>query len=313
MANHIAFPHDRLFKSIMSNPEAIREFLEQNLPDNVKRAIDLATIQPQKESYINQQLRSKMVDLLFSVEFNHQPGYLYLLIENQSTCDELMAFRLIKYIIAIMEEHLKKTQQNILPVVYPMVIYSGKSKYHGVTDLFELFGEHQQLARDTLWQPFRLIDLSQIPDEKLKQSIWYGVAAYTMKHIFKKEVTDFLKNVVELLKPIDKFGDIDYIMTIVSYIAEVTEIDKETLVETVKTALPTIEEKIMTAAEQWRQEGRQEGVQLGKQEGILLGKQEGIHEALKTVACKLLSQGRTTDEVVALTGLSTVELEQLKK
>ena len=161
------------------------------------------------------------------------------------------------------------------------------------------------IARDTLWQPFRLIDLSQIPDEKLKQSIWYGVAAYLMKHIFEKDVTAFFKNIVELLKPIDKSGDIDYIITIISYITEVTEIDKETLVETIKNTLPTVtEDKIMTLAEQWRQEG----VQLGRQEGV----HEGEQKALKAIAGKLLSQGKATHEVADLTGLSAFELEQLK-
>jgi predicted transposase/invertase (TIGR01784 family) len=300
MANNIAFPHDRLFKSIMSNSKAMQEFFEQNLPTNVRNAINLTTIEAQKESYIDNHLRAQMVDLLYAVEFNNQPGYLYLLIEHQSTCDELMAFRLIKYMMAIMDEHLKKTKQNILPVVYPMILYSGERKYRCSTDLFDLFGEHKQLARDILWHPFRLVDLSQIPDEELKKSIWYGVGAYLMKHIFEKEVRAVFENVVELLKPIDKAGDTDYIMSIISYVAEVNEIDKEILLETVKAALPTVKEKIMTAAEQWRQEGRQEGVH------------EGELKALKTIARKLLSQGRTTDEVVVLTGLSTLELEQLK-
>ena len=75
--NRIAHPHDSLFKSIMSNSKAIKEFFEQNLPDKIREVIDLATIKPQKETYIDNHLRSSLVDLLYSAEFNNQTGYLF--------------------------------------------------------------------------------------------------------------------------------------------------------------------------------------------------------------------------------------------
>ena len=113
-------------------------------------------------------------------------------------------------------------------------------------------------------------------------------------------------------------GDIDYIMSIVSYITETTEIDVKTVVETIKDRLPTVtEERIMTLAQRWEHEGYKKGLTLAeqwKQEGMQKGVQLGRQETLKAVATasKLLSQGRNIDEVVTLTGLSASELDQLK-
>lgn len=315
--NNTPFPHDRLFKSIMSNPKAIREFFEQNLPTNIRQIVNFDTISPQKETFIDNNLRLQLVDLLYSAEFNGKKGYLYLLVEHQATCDKLMPFRIIKYMVAIMDGHLKKTKKNILPIIYPLVIYSGWRNYNCSTDIFDLFGSNKELAKDILWHPFRLIDLSKIPDETLQNSIWYGVAAYLMKHIFEKDATIFFINIVELLKPIDKAGDIDYIYKIISYITEVTKIDREVFVETVKTGLTTSTgEKVMTLAEQFRQEGRQEGelrgIEKGKQEGLHKGLYEGEQKALKTVAMNLFGQGMTIKQVALVTGLSVSELNKLK-
>jgi predicted transposase/invertase (TIGR01784 family) len=325
---------------MMTEPKVIREFFEQNLPSNIKSVVDFTTIQPQKESYVDDKLRLQITDMLYSAEFNNKPGYLYLLVEHQSTPDKLMAFRVLKYMISIMEHHIHKTGTDRLPIVYPIIFYTGSKNYNHSTNLFDLFG-NKELAQDILWQPYRLIDLSKIPDEKLKEFLRYGVIARTMKHIYQKDFLPALKNIIGDLKAIEGLGEMNYIYTILSYIIEAGEIpDRKEFIKTIKTGLMTVdEEKVMTLAEQFRQEGRQEGLQEGKQEGLKLaeqfkqdalqeglqkgkqegkaegkaeGKQEGKAEALKAVAMKLFSQGMTIHQVATVTGLSVWDIEELK-
>jgi predicted transposase/invertase (TIGR01784 family) len=311
--NDITHPPDRFFKSVMSNPKTTKEFFEQHLPANIRSSINLDTINYKNESYIDSELRLQLVDVLYSAEFNGKAGYLYLLIEHQSNPQELMPLRILKYMVAIMEDHIKKTETNTLPIVYPMILYSGWKNYNYSTDLFDLFGENKELAQDIFWRPYKLIDLSKISDDELTSSIWFGVAAYVMKHVFEKDLKAYFKNVVELLKPIDKENNVDYICKIISYVAEVTEIDKEVFVETIKNGLKTLtEDKIMTLAEQFKQEGRQEGRQEGMHAGELKGKAEGKAEALKAVAISLFGQGMTIEQTGTITGLSASELEKLK-
>lgn len=93
--------------------------------------------------------------------------------------------------------------------------------------------------------------------------------------------------------------------TVLTYILEASEIDKQDFIDTVKIGLSTMgEEKVMILAEQFRQEGRQEGWQDVKQEGKL--------EALKTVAISLFSQGMPVAQIAAVTGLSVQDIEKLK-
>jgi len=203
---------------MMTEPKVIREFFEQNLPDNIKSIINFETILLQKESFIDDRLRLQITDMLYSAEFSGRIGYLYLLVEHQSIPDNLMAFRILKYMVAIMEYHLRKTNSDVLPIIYPLIFYSGNRNYNHSTDLFDLFGDKKELAKDILWQPYRLIELSKIPDDKLKEFLRYGVIARTMKYIYQKDFLPILKDLINDLRHIETFGDMNYIYTILSYI-----------------------------------------------------------------------------------------------
>ncbi|CAL7960522.1 transposase [Gammaproteobacteria bacterium] len=312
MANSHLTPHDRFFRSMMTDPKVIREFFEQNLPANIKSVVNFATIQPQKESFVDDKLRLQITDLLYSAEFSNKAGYLCLLIEHQSSPHKLMAFRVLKYIMAIMEHHIHKTGGDKLPIVYPVIFYTGYRNYGYSTDLFDLFSD-KELAKDILWKPYQLVDLSQIPDEKLKQYLRYGVIARTMKYIYQKDFLPVLKGLIGDLKDIETQGEMNYIYTILSYIFEAGEIpDKQEFVKTIKSGLSKVnEDNIMTLAEQFRQEGLQKGKLEGLQEGLQKGKVEASN-AVKAIAMNLFSQGLTIEQIAVATGLSVEEIRLLK-
>ncbi|MEI8055082.1 MAG: Rpn family recombination-promoting nuclease/putative transposase [bacterium] len=333
MAHSHLIPHDKLFRTTMVDPRIAREFFEQNLPADIKAIIDFATIQLQNESHIDDKLKLQITDLLYYAEFSGKPGYIYVLIEHQANPHKLMPFRLIKYMIAIMEDHLKKTKDDILPVIYPCIFYTGDRNYNYSTDLFDLFGDNKELAKGILLQPYQLIDLSKIPDEKLKEFLRYGVMARTMKHIYEKDFLVPLMDLIGDLRTIECFGEMDYIYTILSYIIKAGEIrDKQEFIRIIETGLTKINRgDIMTLAEQWKQEGIQEehsklmalaeqwkqeslekGKQEGRQEGLQKGLQEGKVEAFSMVAMRLLNQGLNIEQIAAATGLTPKEVELLK-
>lgn len=201
----------------MANSKVAKEFFEQHLPVNVKKAIDPSTIKLQKDSFIDDNLKQQAADLLFSVDFDGKHGYIYLLLEHQSKPDEFMPFRMLKYMIAVMEQHLKqikKPNKKRLPIVYPMIFYSGNKPYKYSTDLFDLFEGDKKLARDILWQPCQLIDLTKIPDEKLKETLLSGLFARAMKYIHESDekiLVNSLRMLMKDLSPVENISGIEYI------------------------------------------------------------------------------------------------------
>lgn len=70
MPNQIS-AHDKFFKSTMLHPQAAKEFLQNYLPDNIKKIVNLETLKIQKDSFIDQQYKNHFIDLLYSAEIGN--------------------------------------------------------------------------------------------------------------------------------------------------------------------------------------------------------------------------------------------------
>jgi predicted transposase/invertase (TIGR01784 family) len=307
-------PHDRYIRSMMSHPKVIEEFFEANLPTKLKDAIDFRSIELQKESFIDDKLRLKIADLLYAVNFEGKPGYIYLLLEHASKPDRLLPFRMLKYMVAIMDHHLTKTETKELPVIYPLIFYTGKRPFSHSLDLFDLFGEQKALVKDILKNPYHLIDLTQASDEELKKYLWFGTVALTAKHIHDEDILPALADILKILSVIEKTGEEGYIYTVISYIVEAGEVsNKEKFVKTLTAGLESTKEgKVMRIVEHFAPEiferGRQ-AVLATLPELYDKAKQEALHE----VALNLLRLQKSIEEVYEATGLSIEDIEVLKE
>lgn len=110
--------HNKTIKAALSDPELAKRFFRQHLPEVISEQVQLESLRLQKGSFIDANLSEYLTDLLYLVDFQEGAGYVYLLLEHQSTPDNLMAFRLLKYMTNIMDYHLKKHKVKKLPFIY---------------------------------------------------------------------------------------------------------------------------------------------------------------------------------------------------
>ncbi len=80
-----ATPHDAVFKKIISYPEMARDFLEIHLPPALREICDLQTLKLEPTSFIEKDLRAYYSDVLWSLKTREGEGYIYCVIEHQST------------------------------------------------------------------------------------------------------------------------------------------------------------------------------------------------------------------------------------
>jgi len=301
MANKLS-SHDHILRTTMAQPEVIKEFFSNYLPSHIKKEVNLDSIKLQKNSFINDKLRMQITDLLYTAQFGEKLGYLYLLIEHQSTPDKLMPYRILRYKLSIMEHHLKITKNKELPIIYPLIFYSGKRTYNHSTNIFDLFGKQKKLAEDIFYKPYQLIDLQEIPDNKLKEQLWFGILARIMKHIYSKNILPYLKAIMPELKIIENYGNKNYTYSVISYLFEAGEIpDQEEFVETIKTGLSVKEDKVMTLAQQYEEKGRAQGIT------------QGEIAATRRLAIKMLNKGLDRTEISELTEIPENDLQDLFK
>ncbi len=302
-------PHDKFFRRALSDPRVAKEFFSFHLPPAIKNSVNLDSLQLRKDSYIDEHLKLSLTDMLFSVSFQKRPGYLYTLVEHQSIPDKLMPFRILKYMIAIMEQHLKTTQKAQLPLVYPVLFYTGANAYPYSTNLLDLFVDPDGIAKEILFKPFQLIDISQISDEKLKQNLWCGIMELCMKHVYERDILPFLQDVLILLQQAEELDGADYVRTALTYLLVASEFqDKEKFIKTIEIGLsPETGDAIMTMAQQFEAKGRIEGFAKGRAEGLAVGE----IETKKNIARKLLQQGHPIELICQLTDLAQNEIEEL--
>ena len=119
--------HDSFWRLSLERPEIAREFLRNYLPKDVKKTFDIKTMKICKDSFIESDLHARQVDILFENEKNQ---YIILLLEHQSSNDDFMPYRLLKYNVSIWDRFLKNsssknTSQNKkkLPLIFNMIFY----------------------------------------------------------------------------------------------------------------------------------------------------------------------------------------------
>ncbi|WP_423063632.1 Rpn family recombination-promoting nuclease/putative transposase [Candidiatus Paracoxiella cheracis] len=254
----------------------------------------------------------------YAVELNEQPGYLYTLVEHQRKPDPLMPYRILRYQLRIMDQHLKKHHTQTLPVIVPLVFYNGEQLYPYSTDLFDLFGDHAQLARQTLLEPFTLVDVTQIPDEKLKQLQWAGIMEFTQKHIFARDFMPFLRELIPLLKRLHEAGAQDYLLSTLTYLFQ-ADIENPAEVATIigNEVSRSLGEELMSLAEKLEHRGFQKGIvegeTIGLQKGRAEGRSEGEIHAQHQIARNMLAQQADPLFVSKVTGLSLEEIQALSQ
>lgn len=294
--------HDKFFRKVMGNLHVARDFLIAHLPEEICQKIDLHNLELVPRSYIDDMRKETIADVLYKTTIEDHIGYIYLLVEHQSSPDELMPFRILKYSCNIIDQYLQETKLKTIPLIYPIVIYRGERSYAFSTDIRDLVEAPSHLVDQYFLKPFHLIDLSRIGNAELKNHSWAGAMEFALKHIFARDILPHLRDMAELFRRIDQTGGKDYISIIFQYIYERAELkNEEAFFNLITTNIsPEVGEEIMTLAEQMRQKGRLEGFHEGK-----------LKESIE-ITKRLLAENVELLFIAKVTGLSLNKIKELQ-
>lgn len=302
--------HDGLFKSFLTVPETAKDFLNIHLPEHIKQICNLDTLQLQSGSFLEEELVPYYSDVLYSMETDSGVGYVYALIEHQSSPDKHMGFRMMRYAIAAMKQHLD-AGNDTLPLVVPLLFYHGRtSPYPYSTNWLDEF-ENPEIAKTLYSQNFPLVDVTVMPDDEIIRHKRVALLELVQKHVRQRDLLDFTDTLVTLL--LERLITTNQLDSLVEYLLRVGETSNlEGLMRTLAQQVPEHEERFMTVAEQLeargREQGLKQGLEQGRQEGEAFGRQEGQQEAKLTIAKRMLAAGLDKSLISDTTGLSEKEL-----
>lgn len=312
-------PHDKFFKETFSNVEVAKDFIRNYLPQSIVEIIDMKTMQPQKDSFINEELQEVFSDMLFRVNINKNEGYLYILFEHKSYKSKDIAFQLLRYMLEIWETKVKKEKTDELPIIIPLVIYHGKDRWEVKRSLGESISGFSNLPKEVRQYipnyEFLFYDISQFTDDEIKGEVELRVLFSIFRDIFTKDNKELQESIYKaailLLELESKSTGIEYFETFIRYVLNaghnLTKEDVDEIIEKIGNSHPEGGEFIMSIAEKLKQEGREEGIIKGMEAGI----EKGAKQRAVDVARRLLKMNLQIDQIVDATGLTKKEVEKM--
>ncbi|EBZ8682300.1 TPA: Rpn family recombination-promoting nuclease/putative transposase [Escherichia coli] len=291
-------PHDAAFRSFLANPDVARDFLELHLPAEYRQLCDLSTLKLEPATFVEPDLHQYASDMLWSVKTTGgEDGYVYTLIEHQSTENLYMPFRMLRYSVAAMQRHLE--QHKTLPLVIPVLFYHGeRSPYPYSMNWLDCF-ENPALAAKIYTKPFPLVDITVVDDNEIMNHRRMAALTLLMKHIRHRDMMELLDKLPQVMVEISD----EQVRVLIHYIVNAGDSVSPEFMRALAERLPQHEDKLMTIAERLEQKGRQEGRMEGRMEGAL--------EKALAIACQLQKMGMTPEQIKQATGLSDDELKKI--
>ena len=315
-------PHDKFFKLALKIKEVAMDFLVANLPQEVLEKLDLSSVELQDSSFVDGKFKGYCSDVLLRVNSAEGNGYMYFLLEHQSTSDPFIVVRLLQYIANVVNYDMKQqlsidpNRSNLkFPTIYPFVLHSGKERYKWPKS-FSIELERQPLFNLSS----SLIELQGCNFEGLLKSKKAALVQILLRESWKKDFCKVLKENPQLAELINNSP---YAKDALLYLIDQDKQDAKEVINAIDNLNKKIEKEIMNGLSRIEQRGfklgeqrgielgEQRGIKLGEQRGIKLGEQRGIKLGLRDAIIKLLAHGTDKVKAAEMLGLTLKELEVL--
>jgi len=266
--------HDALFRRTFSDPLHAAALLREILPPALVAVIDWTTLTLVPGSFVDESLRDRHTDLLFSAEAAGQTILIYVVLEHKSFSDRFTALQVLGYTVRVLERYREQhPETTTLPPVVSVVVHHGKRGWQAprtVLDLIALdsFPPAVQKVLAPL-QPnlhFLLDDLAVVPESRLRgrkttpQGTLTLLALQFVRDAANQDPVAFAERWLPLWRALwadldSKFG----LISLLSYLAIQLEAPKERFRVAVARIHDENETMGKTIAQQWLDEGLSKG------------------------------------------------------
>lgn len=192
------------------------------------------------------------------------------------------------------------------------MIYHGNNEWKIKTSLGEMINGYDAIPEDVKkYVPdyeYLFYDLSRYTDEQIKGEVKLRILLTIFRDIFTKDSQVIRKSILRATEHLRELADkqtgIEYFETFMRYVLsagqKLTKKEMNDIIGAIETTFPKGSETVMTLAEQFKQEGREEGIQ------------EGEANALAKMIIRLLTKkfgSLSEDNRIKIKKLDSVTLE----
>lgn len=252
--------HDRFFKETFSRRHVVAALVNELLPDALRQRLNTDSLRLTNASFVDEDLGEHWADLIYECDYGPQPVRVALLLEHKSYRPERPHLQLLRYLLNAWRADAK--QHRLLRPVIPVVIYHGTAAWRYAA-LESYFGELDEALRAYLPEfRYELVDVSRFSDEQILtfHDAFLALSAFFLKY---SRIQDFLAQTLPvltaLLQNLETVPDHEgFLNAAFVYVYESGDLTVDEILATFRNASQPLTERIMTTAEQLRQEGKRE-------------------------------------------------------
>ena len=300
----MATPHDALFKHTFSQPEHAASELQSVLPPALARAVDWSTLRLEPGTFVNDELRPRHSDLLFSAAVGEARVLLYVLFEHKSGDDPWIGLQLLEYVLELWKQHRRDCAgEPALPPVVPVVIHHDDREWRRGNDLRPLLGlDHLSedvaaaLERLGAHLGFVVHDLAAPSEPDLDTARHTALVAVTLWCLRRiRGGRDAVAAIAGCGAAMREVASAPHgaaaLIAVLRYIMDQTDLEPDELAAVLRDAVgPETEELLMSTADRLLAKGRAEGEATGRAEGEAKGRAEGEAKGRTELLLRLLDR-----------------------
>lgn len=200
MDKKISKAHDHVVKNILGREDVARDFVRYYLPSEITRDLDLNTLSVSSQSYVNDNLKESLSDLVISLQLiSGDLAEIYILLEHKSGLEYWSKLQLFKY----MNEKWQKTDKernHELPIIIPLVFYHGKKRWKYSLEFADLFNPPDEYYWKYIPKFEHILhEVPEINKRQIKSTITLEVFHLVLEYVFYPDKRDKIYESFELL------------------------------------------------------------------------------------------------------------------
>ena len=285
---------------VLDQKEETVKFINKTLKLNIKKE----EIEKYNSSFINKLFQNKEADIVYKIKDKN----IFFLIDHQSKIDYSMPFRLLEYEVAIIRSAIDKSKiknkSYKIPLVMPIVLYTGKQKWNA-NKYLERSQEKIQGLNIKIGN-YSLVDINNYTEkELLEDNTFISKMMLIEKSKNTEEIAETLEKIISKTQKEDK----ELLRRIIEIILE-EKIGITKSKELIK-KLEKGSDSMLAIVDMIRKEN-QMYIDMGRKEGKKEGKIEGKTETIKEIVNKMLRKNLPEKTIIEITGINPKEIEKIK-
>lgn len=290
-------PHDKLYKTILDSKKQVVELINRVL--NLEKKLEEKDIEKYNSSFIT----SRFSNLESDIVYKKIDQDIFFLIEHQSKIDINMPRRILEYEISIMQEiYINKKDNRKIPLVIPIVIYTGNRKWNVVRTIEECQEKLEGFEKIKLGE-YYILDINDYTNEQLKNDKTLLFNIFSLEKTNTSEI--LFEQILELIEKINDKSEIEILERIINYIFKKKLGKYYTDILLKKIRKNGSDSMIFEMIEK---ENR-DLINLGKKEG----KRQGKKEEKERIAIEMIKIKLNDNIIKSVTKFTQEQLDNLKK